>query len=174
MAWRRAFKNFEIDSVRQFAGDVARFVGIFHVLSNYGVNVTFCVGPSMMPTINPAGNLVLIDSFNYRLRGAPYKNGDVVISTCPYDADKTVCKRVAAVEGEYVRVRGPHGMGLNSDRIKIPPGHVWLAGDNASNSTDSRTYGPVSLGLIKGKVFWKMSLRPWTFEEVRSETRKSP
>ena len=147
-------------------GDVARFVGIFHVLSNYGVNVTYCIGPSMIPTIHQSGNLVLIDSFNYRLRSEAYKNGDVVISTCPYDADKTVCKRVTAVEGDTVKVKSPRGSGFNMESITIPPGHVWLAGDNASNSTDSRTYGPVSLGLIKGKVFWKFSLRPWTFEKV--------
>ena len=37
--------------------------------------------------------------------------------------------------------------------VKVPKGHVWLTGDNMSNSTDSRTYGPVPHALIKGKVF---------------------
>ncbi|GFZ51861.1 hypothetical protein JCM24511_09629 [Saitozyma sp. JCM 24511] len=36
--------------------------------------------------------------------------------------------------------------------VKVPKGHVWLAGDNMSNSTDSRMYGPVPLAIIKGKV----------------------
>lgn len=36
--------------------------------------------------------------------------------------------------------------------VRVPKGYVWLAGDNMSNSTDSRQYGPVPLGLIKGKV----------------------
>ncbi len=44
-----------------------------------------------------------------------------------------------------------------SEHIRIPRGHVWLAGDNMSNSTDSRTYGPVALGLLKGKVLARVS-----------------
>lgn len=36
--------------------------------------------------------------------------------------------------------------------IKIPAGHCWLTGDNLSRSLDSRTYGVLPLGLIKGKV----------------------
>ena len=38
----------------------------------------------------------------------------------------------------------------------IPKGHVWLAGDNVSNSTDSRRYGPVSTQLLRGKVVVKL------------------
>ena len=41
--------------------------------------------------------------------------------------------------------------------VRVPKGHVWLAGDNMSNSTDSRMYGPVPLALIKGKVIGRVS-----------------
>lgn len=40
--------------------------------------------------------------------------------------------------------------------IRIPRGYVWIAGDNMSNSTDSRVYGPVPIGLVKGKVLAKI------------------
>jgi inner membrane protease subunit 1 len=40
--------------------------------------------------------------------------------------------------------------------VRVPKGHVWLAGDNMSNSTDSRMYGPVPLALIKGKVIGRV------------------
>lgn len=40
---------------------------------------------------------------------------------------------------------------------RVPQGHVWLEGDNASNSTDSRAYGPVPLAMVRGKVLFKVS-----------------
>lgn len=35
---------------------------------------------------------------------------------------------------------------------QVPPGHVWLTGDNLILSRDSREYGPVPLALVKGRV----------------------
>jgi inner membrane protease subunit 1 len=42
--------------------------------------------------------------------------------------------------------------------LQVPKGHVWLLGDNIDNSLDSRTYGPVPLGLILGRVCYKVSV----------------
>ena len=41
----------------------------------------------------------------------------------------------------------------HAPHARVPKGHVWLLGDNASNSTDSRTYGAVPAAMIKGRVF---------------------
>ncbi|KAK4683852.1 hypothetical protein P7C73_g6365, partial [Tremellales sp. Uapishka_1] len=41
--------------------------------------------------------------------------------------------------------------------VRIPKGHVWLQGDNMSNSTDSRMYGPVPIAIVKGKVLARVS-----------------
>uniref|UniRef100_A0A4W5N872 Peptidase S26 domain-containing protein n=1 Tax=Hucho hucho TaxID=62062 RepID=A0A4W5N872_9TELE len=38
----------------------------------------------------------------------------------------------------------------------VPKGHVWLEGDNLSNSADSRSYGPVPYALIRGRVCLKV------------------
>lgn len=37
---------------------------------------------------------------------------------------------------------------------------VWLEGDNPFNSTDSRSYGPVPLALVKGLVSFKVRASP--------------
>jgi signal peptidase I len=42
---------------------------------------------------------------------------------------------------------------------KVPPGHVWLAGDHRDHSADSRTFGAVPVGRIKGRA--KMVLVSW-------------
>ena len=34
----------------------------------------------------------------------------------------------------------------------VPEGHVWLQGDNLSNSIDSRNYGAVPEATLKGRV----------------------
>jgi hypothetical protein len=36
--------------------------------------------------------------------------------------------------------------------VAVPPGHLWLEGDNRANSVDSRDYGPLPEGLLEGKV----------------------
>jgi len=35
----------------------------------------------------------------------------------------------------------------------VPPGHVWLAGDHRDQSADSRYFGPVPVGRIKGRAW---------------------
>lgn len=38
----------------------------------------------------------------------------------------------------------------------VPEGHVWLEGDNPPNSSDSRSYGPIPLAMVRGRVFFKV------------------
>ncbi|CAG0908402.1 unnamed protein product, partial [Darwinula stevensoni] len=45
----------------------------------------------------------------------------------------------------------------------VPPGHVWLLGDNAENSTDSRAYGAVPYGLIRSRAI----LRVWPLADIQ-------
>lgn len=81
----------------------------------------------MLPTLREDGDYVLVNRTS-----SVYKCNDVVICVCPYDAHKTICKRITAVAGEEVRVEwGNSGIYRT---VEIPRGHVWLAGDNPSNS----------------------------------------
>ncbi len=56
----------------------------------------------------------------------------------------------------------------------VPPGTVWLAGDHRDHSADSRVFGPVPVGRIKGRawvalVSWGPSGPRWNrlFHSVR-------
>jgi signal peptidase I len=52
--------------------------------------------------------------------------------------------------------RGPCG---DMEPRKVPAGHVWLAGDHRDNSQDSRFFGAVPVGRIKGRAW--MALVSW-------------
>lgn len=53
--------------------------------------------------------------------------------------------------------------------LQVPAGHVWLEGDNLENSCDSRDFGPVPQGLIRGRVICKV----WPPNDVTMLTVKS-
>ena len=50
----------------------------------------------------------------------------------------------------------------------VPPGKMWLEGDNPSNSIDSRVYGPVPIGLTVGRII----CRVWPFALAKEWTQK--
>ncbi|ORM40576.1 Mitochondrial inner membrane protease subunit 1 [Babesia sp. Xinjiang] len=123
-----------------------------HLVTSYVFDITVTQGPSMTPTIAENSSVALYARPQLlrvlRGRSSPlYRNGDVVIAISPTNASRRICKRVVSRSLER------HG-----DKT-VPLGHVWLEGDNKSNSLDSRYYGPVSTHMIMGKVFLVLSLK---------------
>ena len=51
-----------------------------------------CVGPSMMPTFSPSGDIVVLDRFSPKFVG--YELGDVVVARSATNPKQTVCKRI--------------------------------------------------------------------------------
>jgi signal peptidase I len=43
--------------------------------------------------------------------------------------------------------------------VSVPAGTVWLAGDHRDHSADSRVFGPVPVGRVKGRAW--MALASW-------------
>ncbi|EKX74126.1 signal peptidase I family member protein [Theileria equi strain WA] len=125
---------------------IAYTVGAVHFVTCYFVDVTLTKGPSMSPEISENGAILLYAPTPLmkviRGKSYPYRKNDVVISVSPVDANKRICKRIVATCGDVI------------NGGKVPPGHLWLQGDNADNSLDSRHYGAVSSGLILGRVFF--------------------
>lgn len=52
---------------------------------------------------------------------------------------------------------------FRSQTIYVPTGHVWIEGDNSENSIDSRTYGPIPIGLIQSRAFARLFPKPTLF-----------
>ncbi|KAI4494810.1 hypothetical protein M0804_001011 [Polistes exclamans] len=116
-----------------------------------------CSGPSMEPTIR-SKDILFTEHISTKLRW--YKKGDIVISICPSNPRQHICKRLVGLPGDSIR----HGFFTYT----VPIGHVWLEGDNSSNSADSRIYGPVPQGLLRGRAICKI----WPLSDVTLFTTK--
>jgi len=122
---------------------IIQFCGLMFFIRHYFYDLMACVGPSMMPTMNASGDLVLTQRF--------YKNiqrGDVIVAISPNNPQHLICKRIIGLSGDPIFV--------NDRKLIIPAGHIWVQGDNLNNSSDSRMYGPLPIALIKGKVIAKI------------------
>jgi signal peptidase I len=49
--------------------------------------------------------------------------------------------------------KGSETCGLDLKQEVVRPGHVWLAGDHRDHSADSRAFGQVPVGRIKGRAW---------------------
>ncbi|KAH6562969.1 hypothetical protein BSLG_002645 [Batrachochytrium salamandrivorans] len=108
-------------------------------------------GPSMLPTLNIAGDIVLVERISWRRRRLAL--GDVVVCISPLHPSRLVCKRILGLPGDII-CKDPRQS--NPEWIKIPKGTVWIQGDNFENSRDSREFGPVPMGLIRGHVLCRI------------------
>lgn len=117
-------------------------------------------GFSMTPTFNPgtettAKDIVLIQKFNLRSPSS-LQRGDIVMLRSPYNPEKLLTKRIIGIQGDHIAPREEYPR----RQATIPRNHLWVEGDNSFHSIDSNTFGPVSRGLVVGKVsrvLWPLS-----------------
>lgn len=64
----------------------------------------------------------------------------------PKNRKQMIIKRVTALEGDIVESSKEHRY------YKIPNGHCWIEGDHHGHSLDSKSFGPISLGLVVAKA----------------------
>jgi len=129
-------------------------------------------GISMMPTfINNEHVLVNKLAFVF---GKPEPNEIIVFQPpLPYVHEDYI-KRIVATAGETVQLKAGH-LYVDGHRVpqpyieywdptsfgpvKVPPGDVFVLGDNRPDSEDSRYFGPVPIKNIRGQVvfaFWPL------------------
>jgi len=137
---------------------------------------------SMQSTIEP-GDRVLSERISYYFRTP--ERGEIVTFTNPTDNRETLVKRTIAVAGDVVDIYGDnlyvngelqvedyvHGLPTRqlaptyqnmtiSYPFTVPEGYIWVMGDNRTNSSDSRYFGPVETSTVSGHVVF----RYWPFD----------
>lgn len=126
-------------------------------------------GFSMKPTLQD-GEFVLVNRMAYRV-GAPAR-GDIIVFHFPLDpGSQDLIKRVIGLSGDHVKVsRGVvsvNGQTLTEPYIAapplysgewvVPPGDLFVLGDNRNDSSDSHSWGMLPINEVVGKalfIYW--------------------
>ncbi len=158
---------------------VVAAMGVLLVLQWVAVSVAYIPSGSMGPTLR-IGDRVLIDKVGYRWTGL--HRGDLVEFSLPVGSDATPAdrfiKRVIGLPGDTISCRGGtvyrDGVALAESYVRtgtrtdcatttVPPGTVYVLGDDREVSLDSRFFGPVPGTGVIGRVvtrIWPLSGRP--------------
>ncbi len=156
------------------------------VLRTFVVQAYHIPTESMENTLLP-GDYILVDKFTYHFREP--KRDDILIFKYPLNPQKDFVKRCVAVEGQVVEIRDkilyidgeraeevetvaytdPKILPIslsnrdNMRPIRVPPGKVFVMGDNRDNSRDSRVWGFLEKQFIKGRalgIYWSWAPDP--------------
>lgn len=147
-------------------------VFVFGVLRPFVAEPFYVPSRSMAPTLE-TGDRILADKLVYRLAGPD--RGDLVIFQDPRGGEE-MAKRLVGLPGDSVEVNDGV-LRVNGERVEepyvdynladstffgpvtVPEGHVFVMGDNRTNSEDSRGFGPVPESALIGAVplrFWPL------------------
>jgi signal peptidase I len=131
-------------------------------------NAYFHLPASMVDSILPGDQTA--SGPEWYLFGAPQR-GDIIVFDPPVNSPKPYIKRIIGLPGDHVTFDNGsvmiNGTALPEDYIQqktrcqrdeycdvvVPPGDVFVLGDNRGNSSDSRVFGPVSVDRIIGKAW---------------------
>lgn len=143
-------------SIFEWVVIIVAALAVAFVVKTFLIQAFFIPSASMEPELE-IGDRVLVNKVSYRLHDI--NRGDIVVFERP-DCDgsdpviKDLIKRVVAAGGDSVEGREGavfvNGRRLTEDYlppgeatadfgpVRVPPGHIWVMGDNRDNSKDSR------------------------------------
>lgn len=107
----------------------------------------------MEPTIRTS-DIILTEHISTRYGWI--QRGDIIITRSPHNPKQFICKRVVGLGGDSL-------LQYDGSILLIPKGYLWIEGDNERNSTDSRSYGPIPMGLVRGRALFRI----WPFKDFK-------
>ncbi|KAI0067699.1 LexA/Signal peptidase [Artomyces pyxidatus] len=114
-------------------------------------------GPSMLPTMATSGESVIESKLSFNLNPRTLRRGELISLESPLEPGRIVCKRIVGLPGDIVCVDPTGRLAPSTEHTVVPRGHLWVIGDNAAASRDSREYGPVSISLVRGRIWARVS-----------------
>lgn len=159
--------------LREYAEALIIAVLLALVIRTFVVQAFKIPSGSMLPTLQ-IGDHILVSKFLYYF--TPPKRGDIIVFKFPQDETRDFIKRVVGLPGETLEIRGRriliNGVPLTEPYavytdgpfarvggrqqlgpLPIPPGQLFVMGDNRDHSMDSRVWGFLNLTKVKGKAF---------------------
>ncbi len=163
--------RFLLRTLREVLGTVLPAILVALFINVFVAQAMVVQGPSMEPNLH-YDERVVVEKVTYRLHEP--RRGDVIVIDVP-GQDEPLIKRVVALPGETVSVRG--GQVFIDDQLLeepwttrlggpdypptlVPPQHIFVLGDNRGHSNDSRSFGPVHVDWILGRawlIYWPLS-----------------
>ena len=166
-------------------------IGLALIIKAFLFQAYYIPSPSMAPTLLE-GDRILVNKLSYNLHSVNRGDLVVFSSQEKSGGEDDLIKRVIALPGEFVTVQdgkmqidgglllepylplqtsvNPFTEPVNCvnrpDEIsgcRVPSDHVFVMGDNRSNSRDSRFFGPVPIEDIEGRAF----IRIWPLGDIR-------
>jgi signal peptidase I len=152
--------------VRIWTRDLLIAIGLALVIIVFLYQPVKVEGTSMAPLLSDQER-IFINKFVYRFE--PIQRGDVVVFWYPLDRSKSFIKRVIALPGETVEIKGgiltvnghivpepyvPPQYEDSSDfgPVRVPKDSYFVMGDHRISSNDSRVFGPVASRFIYGRA----------------------
>jgi len=146
------------------------------IIRTFVVEVYQVSGNSMTNTLYDQER-VLVNKFVFKFKLREPQPGDIIVFKYPRQPNRDFIKRVVAVAGDTVEMRGgevyvngepfPEAPTVRLSAgdygpVVVPPDSVFVLGDNRSNSEDSRYFGEVPLSHIRGLAV----ARIWPLTEI--------
>lgn len=153
---------------------IAVVIGLLIV--KYVAQITIVNKTSMLPTLQD-GNVLIVEKISQKLgklhRGDIVTINDIVVG----EKKEIIVKRIIALENDTVEIKdgkvyvndkelkenyinGNTTLEVNPQYSKliVPKGYIYVLGDNRlpGQSLDSRTFGPVKVKQVRGKVIFRL------------------
>ena len=171
---KRSFRR----ELRAWTRDILLAVGLATLIIVFLYRPVKVEGTSMTPLLVDQER-IFVNEFAYRFESI--QRGDVVVFWYPLDRSKSFIKRVIALPGEIVEIRGG-AVYVNGRRLvepyvppqfadaadfgpfRVPPDRYFVMGDHRISSNDSRIFGPVARRYIYGRAAFAY----WPFAQLGS------